>query len=250
MKTARLAGAALVLIATSCSAQTWIKVASEGDTVAFTTVATLRYGAPQNATPVPPNAPCSTVGGCWVGPITTTPPQIISVSNANFGSDPIPGTLKELDIQQTGQPQTVNVNGVDKTIPAAPLTCPDGTYWGLATGVAGETVTVPAGMVYQVEPSTSCITATAQATVDVSQAPHLNVLRTTDPQTVLIMRNGQPTTILIDPLPAAPPATAVAVQTLSLVIGGQLQTCKPANPGSGGTFVCTAATATAPATTP
>jgi hypothetical protein len=107
-----------LLFASLAHAQTWVKVANEGDSV--TAIATVRYGAAQGATATA-GTPCATVGGCWVQISVAGP---FTANNAFFKKDPINGTAKELDVLETASVQTVTVNGKPATVSALPLPPP------------------------------------------------------------------------------------------------------------------------------
>lgn len=106
---------ALAILATSAHAQTWLKVASEGDSISTTAI--IRYGAPQGAT-ASAGTPCALVGGCWVQ-LSVSGPFV--ANNAFFKSDPINGTAKEVDVLETTSAQVVIVNGKAITVPALPV---------------------------------------------------------------------------------------------------------------------------------
>jgi hypothetical protein len=114
-----------VMLQDATPAQTWVKVANEGDTVTFSVGATVRYGAAQGAAVVS-GTPCAKSGGCWnqvdIAIAPGAPPWSIFVSNATqptgFGPDPIAGTVKELDVLETASVQVVTVNGKPVTVPA------------------------------------------------------------------------------------------------------------------------------------
>ncbi len=133
----------LALIPFSASAQTipltsptWFKVANEGDAV--TATATVRYGAAQGATATAGFKSCATVGGCWMQLAVSGP---ITVGNALFG-DPIPGTVKELDVMQTTSAQTVTVNGKPVTVPALAPPPPPSVTVVATYNVTGGTVQI------------------------------------------------------------------------------------------------------------
>lgn len=128
--------AILLLLSISASAQqVWMKVATEGSAV--TTTATVRYGAPQNAPATAGYKPCATVGGCWAQLSVSGP---FAVGNDFFKSDPISGTVKELDILETASPQTVTVDGktitVPGTAPPVPITTPTGNSINFSTTIS------------------------------------------------------------------------------------------------------------------
>jgi|ERR1035437_8023473 hypothetical protein len=106
------------LFATLANAQTWLKVANEGDSVIAT--ATVRYGAAQGATATA-GTPCATAGGCWAQLSVAGP---FTANNTFFKKDPINGTAKELDVLETAAAQTVTVNKVAVIVPALPLPPP------------------------------------------------------------------------------------------------------------------------------
>lgn len=116
------------LFASLVHAQTWQKVAKDGDSVTFGALpVTLRYGTPQGTVPTLPGAKtCSIVGGCWNGTATVPVGGAVSLTVAPSPilgtNDPAYGTVKELDVLETAAAQTVTVNGVKVTVPALPPT--------------------------------------------------------------------------------------------------------------------------------
>jgi hypothetical protein len=103
-------------------AQTWTRVATEGQSVTFnSSPITVRFGAPQGALAANGGKSCATVGGCWTPAIVVAggPPFSMQASIANFHvPDPIPNTVKEMDVLQTAIDQTVTVAGMVVKIPA------------------------------------------------------------------------------------------------------------------------------------
>jgi hypothetical protein len=186
--------------------------------------------------------------------VTTTGPASILVNPAPLGN-PVLNTPKELDVLQTSVAQSMMVDGTlvivpaldGSTTPPAPAptptptptaVCPNGTYAGIATGVASETASVPAGTVYRVEPSTACITAVAQTIVDVSSG-NLDILETGATQLIPVTLGGGRTdnVIITTAAPAAAPEPVIAVQAISITINGKFMTCKPTS-GAPGTMTC------------
>lgn len=98
---------ALSVLVGAAQAQTWFKVANEGDTVKAT--ATVRYGV-NNCVP-------SAAAACWVQLAVTGQ---FTASNTFFRVDPDVGVVKELDVLETSVAQTVTVNGKPVTVPALP----------------------------------------------------------------------------------------------------------------------------------
>ncbi len=98
---------ASLLLTVSGYAQTWYKVANEGQAITVTTAMTVRYGVPAS-TPDATNT-CTTVGGCWDAPVTMAAGQSIFIDTANFTADPAPYSVKEVDVLETDSPQTVQV---------------------------------------------------------------------------------------------------------------------------------------------
>lgn len=128
----------LLVIAALClsaHAQTWVKVATEADTLTSGPI-TVRYGASTGTTYSGVN--CA-VSSCWVT-VTLKSATNLSLSDAGgnlFGvADPAPGVAKELDVQEGPAALSVTVSGKAKTVPALPTT----TY--LLTNC---TVSVPTG---------------------------------------------------------------------------------------------------------
>lgn len=118
-----------LLLCPPLMAQTWFKVANEGDTVTSTAAITYRYGS----------------GTLWTAPKTSS--GTIAVSNATFG-DPAPGVVKELDVLETSSAQTVTVNGSAVTVPAsAPSATVSTASSTLAVSVPNIVITpsIPAG---------------------------------------------------------------------------------------------------------
>lgn len=106
----------LALIAPTIHAQTFFKVAKEGDKFAATTPLTYRYGIATGKTTTGVTCPCWSPSVTTKGAITTT------VSNGVIvPTDPAPGLTKELDILQTSLIQSVTVNGVLKVVSAIPV---------------------------------------------------------------------------------------------------------------------------------
>jgi hypothetical protein len=132
--------ALLTLLAAALNAQTWVKVANEGDVVNAT--ATVRYGV-QGCT-VTPAVPC------WVQKTVT---GSFTANNIYFGSDPDPGVVKELDVLLFLSAQTVTVNNTAVNVPAlvAPAPAPSGA--GTATvnpvilpvAIPAQTIKIPKG---------------------------------------------------------------------------------------------------------
>jgi hypothetical protein len=115
----------LLFIIPVSQAQTWVKVANEGDSVTLSSPITVQFGAT-----VVTSATCN--GGVrWIQAVyklpATSPTVLLAsptfwVINGVFGKDPCPYiTPKELDVLVTNVIQTVIVNGITKTIPAAPI---------------------------------------------------------------------------------------------------------------------------------
>lgn len=104
---------ALAILATSAHAQTWVKVASEGDTLSVPTIITLRYGAAKG-TPYGCGTGPALAADAWVTPKTAT-----AVTTAGLGViDPANCYVKELDVLQTSAAQILTVNGKSVTVPA------------------------------------------------------------------------------------------------------------------------------------
>lgn len=106
------------LSAASLAHAQWVKVANESDAVVTSAPVTVRYGS----------------GTSWA---TQTMQGTIAANNTTFG-DPIPGTLKELDVQQTSTVQTVVVNGNPVSVPALAIS---GTSSAAATTATTQPVT-------------------------------------------------------------------------------------------------------------
>jgi len=117
----RLLAAASLFVLGHAFAQTYVKVANEGDTVTFSGPASVRYGAAQGAAATASYQPCAKVGGCWnLLSVSGTAPMTIANGGA-FGTDPIVGTVKELDVLQTNAVQNLIVNGKPVTVAALPV---------------------------------------------------------------------------------------------------------------------------------
>lgn len=111
----------LALIAPTIHAQTFFKVAKEGDKFAATNPLTYRYGIAKGKTTTGVTCPCWSPSVVTKGAITTT------VSNGVIAPvDPAPGLVKELDILETSVVQSVTVNGATVVIPAAPVVASGG----------------------------------------------------------------------------------------------------------------------------
>jgi hypothetical protein len=122
----------LALLTASASAQTWQKVATEGQSVTFSNLPiTVRFGAAQNA-PTSGGALCVTAGGCWTAPLVIAGgPTVTAVANLSLFAatkpvtpDPIVYTVKELDVLETAVAQTVTVAGKVVTVPATGVVAP------------------------------------------------------------------------------------------------------------------------------
>ena len=111
-----------LLTASVAHAQSWYKVASEGQTITATTAISVRYGAPQSI-PTAVNT-CTTVGGCWDPSVALAAGQSIFINTTNFSPDPAPYSVKELDVLQTAVVQVVTVAGVKVTVPAVVVVPP------------------------------------------------------------------------------------------------------------------------------
>ena len=105
----------------------WTKVAIEGDTVFLPKGTTYRFG----------------IDSRFLAPVTTTADWTVFVYYTNFGGDPAPNVVKELDVQGNGA--GIIVNGVPfNGTPAPP---PTATWTKVA--IEGQTVFLPRGTTYR-----------------------------------------------------------------------------------------------------
>jgi len=111
---------------------TWLKVATESDTLTVTGPVTARFGAASGTTYAGTN--CA-VANCWVT-VTITTATNLSLSDASgnlFGvPDPAPGVPKELDVQEATAAIALTVSGKLVTVPALPPPPPPATYTPIA----------------------------------------------------------------------------------------------------------------------
>ena len=107
-----------ILLTIPVHAQTWKTVATEGQTVVTTGPVTVQFGTAQNTPATAGYKPCATVGGCWKSLSTTAVGDF--VANVGTFGDPIPGTLKVLQVLETSTAQKVTVGGVVVMVPALP----------------------------------------------------------------------------------------------------------------------------------
>jgi subtilase family serine protease len=110
-----------VSLTVTAATGTWTKVAMEGDTVYLPPGTTYRFG----------------IGSSFLAPATTSSGWTVYVYYSNFGGDPAPGIVKELDVLGNGA--GVIVNGV-----------PFGsqTTW-TKVAMEGDTVYLPPGTTYR-----------------------------------------------------------------------------------------------------
>lgn len=119
MKTRFITLAILLETLPGC-AQTWFKVAVEGDKVTTTAPVTYRFGT----------ANCATATGCWTASTSTSVPLASLLVSYTTLSDPAPTIRKELDLLETASPQAVtvrlglNLNIATVTVPADPALIP------------------------------------------------------------------------------------------------------------------------------
>ena len=102
----------IIGLALSLSAQSWTKVANEGDTITATSYHIFRFG----------------VGKCWSQNIFMEPNNFLA-SQANFLTvykipDPCPGVTKEIDALQEATPYTITTNNLPVIVPAKPSVPP------------------------------------------------------------------------------------------------------------------------------
>ena len=146
----------LLVIAALClsaHAQTWIKVATEANTLTISAPVTVRYGTSTGTTSTGVNC----ASGCWAV-VNLTSATNLNLSDTNGGvfgvADPAPGLVKELDVQQGPAALTVTVSGKAVKVPAATT-----TYLITCTATA----TVPIGQMPATLPLTNqTCTATKQ----------------------------------------------------------------------------------------
>lgn len=177
----------------SAHAQTFTTVAGEGDTVTNTSdsAITYRYGAPAGTTPaLAGSMACATDGGCWDPSGTLQPGRTIVVNTTTMGGDPIYGTLKVLQIEQSATAQSVTVT------PAA----------------GGPSTTVPVPALPPPPPPTSIATPPGQ-----NYAVTLSPIQTPAPVS--------PTQFGIAELPASGANVAYQSTQFNLTIGGVSLTC-------------------------
>lgn len=144
----------LILAVSPALTQTWVKVATEADTLTFTSAApiTVRYGAASGTTYAGVNCAAATAN-CWV---TTTLKSATNLSLSDAGGnlfgvpDPAPGVAKELDVQQGPAAIPLTVSGKLITVPALiPTTyppiafTPGVSYTITGTSVQPATATAP-----------------------------------------------------------------------------------------------------------
>ena len=147
----------LFALAAPALAQTWFKVANEGDTISTTTNITYRFGAASGITVANDGVAskdCSAVS-CWSATTTTTTPfNGLVTTYANFPfADPAYGLVKEVDVLETAYAQTVTVNGNAVTVPGltppkpyTPTFTPGTVYTITFTNVAAITTSPAAGL--------------------------------------------------------------------------------------------------------
>jgi hypothetical protein len=113
MRLTRFLALLLTLGALSAHAQQWYQVSTENDqTVQLPIGTTYRFGTP--SCPVTNNTPA-----WYTTTTTTTANSTFAVFYTSFPTDPCSGTVKELDVLESGVTQTVLVNNVSTTVPAA-----------------------------------------------------------------------------------------------------------------------------------
>ncbi len=105
---------------------TWTKVAIEGDTVFLPKGTTYRFG----------------IGSKYLASVTTTADWVVLVYYTNFGGDPAPGVVKELDVQGDGTGVIVNGTPFGGGVAPPPVT------WTKIT-TEGNTVFLPKGTTYR-----------------------------------------------------------------------------------------------------
>lgn len=98
-------------IGAKCDAQTWYKIANEGDSINLgSNGITIRYGSP--------NCTVSATVICWT---QLSASGSFIANNSLFKLDPAPNIVKEVDILETNSIQTILVNGKPQQIPAQPV---------------------------------------------------------------------------------------------------------------------------------
>ena len=112
---------ATVALTVTAVTGTWTKVAMQGDTVYLPPGTTYRFG----------------IGNNYLAPATTNAGLTVYVYYSNFGGDPAPGVVKELDVLGNGA--GVIVNG----IPFGPQ-----LSW-TKVAIEGDTVYLPPGTTYR-----------------------------------------------------------------------------------------------------
>lgn len=112
----------LAVLLSGANAQTWVKVANGGDTVAASAGAVLRYGANVStyACDSGTNKAGSPSAAAWSAPLTLAADTTIT-DDSIFGPDPAYCVVKEIDVLETPVAQTVTVNGIAVNVPALPV---------------------------------------------------------------------------------------------------------------------------------
>jgi len=112
----------LLALASPAFSQTWLKVATEADTLTTAVPITVRYGTASGTTTAGVN--CATAN-CWAI-VSLQSASNLSLNDASccvFGvADPAPGVAKELDVQEGAAAITITVSGKSVMVPALPPT--------------------------------------------------------------------------------------------------------------------------------